>query len=157
MLYAKYIKSSMGKFKLLNKDLIRNIIVPVVLIIGTIIFFRIIGSQTNCIFRNIIGIPCFACGMSRAFTSLFSGNINMAFYYHPLWIIPILLCIIFILKYKISFFKKIWENNYFWGLLLIIFLITYIIRMYYMFPEIPPLKYYENNLISNLVKILKNL
>ncbi len=62
--------------------------------IKTLLFFVVLlGILTvlvvlriyKCPLDYIFGIPCPACGITRAFLSLLKGDIRMAFYYHPLW------------------------------------------------------------------------
>ena len=48
------------------------------------VVYRFAGGL--CFFRLLTGIPCPACGMTRAVTSVLRGEIALAFSYHPLWI-----------------------------------------------------------------------
>ena len=58
---------------------------------GAIIFSRVVGVETMCVFNSRFKIPCPACGMTSAFLFVFTGNIKEAFYSHPLFfVIPIL-------------------------------------------------------------------
>lgn len=44
----------------------------------------------TCPIKFITGVSCAGCGMTRAWLSFITGDIDMAFYYHPLfWTIPI--------------------------------------------------------------------
>lgn len=44
-----------------------------------------------CFFRELTGLPCPACGLTRAWLALFRGEIGQAFAMHPMfWGIPIL-------------------------------------------------------------------
>ena len=40
----------------------------------------------GCIIKKLFHIDCPTCGVTRAWLSLFKGDINMAFYYHPFFI-----------------------------------------------------------------------
>lgn len=64
---------------------------------------------TTCLFRLLTGICCPACGMTRAWTSFLNGNIEMAFYYHPLfWLIPVIgILILFEEKINKKFYNAI--------------------------------------------------
>lgn len=45
----------------------------------------------NCVFKKFFKITCPGCGMTRAYLSLFKGDIKSAFYYNPMfWSVPIL-------------------------------------------------------------------
>ena len=43
----------------------------------------------TCYFYEYTGVECFGCGMTRAFSSLFTGNILNGINYHP-FVIPLL-------------------------------------------------------------------
>ena len=49
-----------------------------------------------CPFKLLTGVPCPGCGMTRAYLYLFEGDIQGAFYFHPLfWLIPLLVLLSF--------------------------------------------------------------
>ena len=90
-----------------NRELI------VVILIGAVISFIavIFLNKSICLFINIFGLPCPACGMTRAYISLVHLDIKKAFYYHPLfWSVPLIL-----LGYKNK--KLIYNRNYFYNCL----------------------------------------
>lgn len=44
-----------------------------------------VGEEVGlCPYRNLFGVACPGCGMSRATAHLLSGNVEAAFTYHPL-------------------------------------------------------------------------
>lgn len=45
----------------------------------------IIGIGYGCVFRNIWGISCPSCGLSKAWLALLHGNIAEAFSIHPMF------------------------------------------------------------------------
>lgn len=104
-----------------------NIIV--VTIVAAIYSFSIyIGYPIGCIIYAITGLNCPTCGMTRAWLALLSGDIEMAFYFHPLFMfVPIVLGLYFF-------------NHEFWGkkkfvnviiyTLLAIYIAVYIVRMF---------------------------
>lgn len=45
----------------------------------------------ECLMKDIFGIPCPACGMTRAFYSLMMLDIRSAFYFNPaFWTVPLM-------------------------------------------------------------------
>lgn len=118
----------------------------IVLIIFTIVMKRYgYFTGTICLIRGTIGIPCPACGITRAYKSFFQGDLIEAFEYHPLFILPLLLVLIFII-HKSSFKKSA---------ILIggLFIIVYLLRMYLYFPDIEPLKFNNNALMPRVVEV----
>lgn len=56
--------------------------------------FLIDALNIGCPFRWVTGIPCPACGITRAYVSFFSLDFKGAFLHHPLfWLLPILVFI----------------------------------------------------------------
>ena len=50
-----------------------------------ILAYLLLTGNYRCPFKFITGIPCPACGLTRACVSLTFGDIQGAFHYHPLW------------------------------------------------------------------------
>lgn len=46
-----------------------------------------------------IGLSCPGCGMTSAFYAVFDLNFRLAFYFHPLWPLVILVAVYFVIKY----------------------------------------------------------
>lgn len=61
-------------------------------------------DHTICLFKNIFGIECWGCGMTRAFFSLIYGNLDLALSYNKLIIIvfPMLVCYWIISLYRVQ-------------------------------------------------------
>lgn len=56
------------------------------LFVAGLSYFRV-----PCVFQTLWGIPCFGCGMTRAYKSLLHLDFAAAFSYHPMfWAVPIL-------------------------------------------------------------------
>jgi len=114
------------------------------------ILFGLIFERSICLFLNITGIPCPACGMTRAYISLFKGNLAQAFYYHPLFLIPIV--VIFISHEKIKSNKKVFN-----GLiisLIIIVMIVYVIRLILFFPDKEPLTFFSDAILPRFFRFI---
>lgn len=63
-------------------------------------FYHIIGI--GCPIKFLTGISCAGCGMTRAWICLIHLDIKGAFYYHPLFLLPIIYFFLFLFKHKIS-------------------------------------------------------
>jgi hypothetical protein len=62
-----------------------------VLAIGAGILAIWLVLQPGCPFRNLTGIPCPGCGMSRAWLAALRLEWGLAFDYHPMfWAVPVL-------------------------------------------------------------------
>jgi len=128
------------------------------LILGTLLLgLFLILDGTLCIFKRITGLPCPSCGMTRAFISLINGDINLAFTFHPLWplvlIIPIIILLHYYPKQKPVIGKRVY--NILLGILLFLIIAVYLYRMYLYFPYIAPMDYNPNNLINSIWSIFR--
>ncbi len=120
------------------------------------IFLWFIGGHTFCYFRSIFGIPCPGCGMSRAWISFFKTDFASAFRFHPLfWVVPVI-AVVIIFK-KNSVIKKINQSYLFWIVTALAFISVYIIRMYFLFPNTPPLQYNNKSILAKVVLYLADL
>ena len=53
--------------------------------------------KLNCVWRELLHIPCIGCGMTRAYVALLHGEIGQAFEYHFMfWSVPILLSYVYL-------------------------------------------------------------
>ena len=102
-----------------------------------------------CIFKLITGLPCPGCGMTRAFLHFFHGDLQGAFYYHPLfWLVPLLFGIL-VLR-KVQLFEKWRQSNRFWLGVLTIVVGVYVIRLALYFPNQAPLDFDTQALLPRL-------
>lgn len=101
----------------------------------------------------IFGIPCPACGMTRAFVLLFKGKILDALNMHPLVLAVFFLFLAYILfRYILLLDTKSLQA-------LLVFLIisafvVYIIRMILYFPTTPPMVFYKGSLLGRLLGLV---
>ena len=79
----------------------------------------------TCPIKYLTGISCMGCGMTRAYICLLRLDIKGAFYYHPLFFAPPLICAVYLLRGRIS--RK--KYKLFFLTIVILFVIIYIIRM----------------------------
>ncbi len=80
-----------------NIPIIVLITLLIVIILSAIIIY-IAGIKNEisfCVFKNITGIPCPSCGLTRSVISLLHGNIIQAVLYNPFFFIGFLLLILF--------------------------------------------------------------
>ena len=118
---------------LYNKDMKKH---TILIILAVIILLGIV----ECPIYNILGLPCAACGMTRAWRLALAGDISGAFLMHPLFLMPVLLIFP-------AFRKKC--------VLIVmaaVMLLVYIIRMVIMFPEVEPMIFNQNNIIGEILK-----
>lgn len=94
---------------------------------AAVIFLYLIFSVTKigCPIKYITGISCAGCGMTRAFLSLFSGDIKKAFEYHPLWILVPPSIVVILCKNKIN--KRIYKLIIM--VIVVLFIVVYLVRM----------------------------
>jgi hypothetical protein len=97
------------------------------LILACVLLLIVAARGRGCPFRNLTGIPCPGCGMSRAWTAFFRLDVVTAFDYHPMfWGVPVLMgyCL-----FDGQLFRKKWLNH---GLLVVIALgtiVNYIVNL----------------------------
>lgn len=100
----------------------------------------------NCPIKFLTGFPCPGCGMTRAGFALLRFDFAQAFKYNPLiFIFPIIVWIIVFNERPLI--SKIYKSNMFWIAILVIVVVTYILRLIFVYPDVP-MDYYENNLIQ---------
>lgn len=119
-------------------------------IILFIVISAIVLAGNSCIIKNITGLPCPSCGMTRAYLAFFKGDIKTAFFYHPLFF---LVPIIFIAAAS----KKTRNRKLIFCLLIAVFGAVYIIRMFLYFPHTAPMDYNSKSYLSAVRKILTSL
>lgn len=79
----------------------------------------------TCPIKALTGISCPGCGMTRAYLSLLKLDFSKAYYYHPLFLLPVIALIFYIFRNHFSknFLKLL---TY---IFIIMFLIVYFMRM----------------------------
>ncbi|WP_010250865.1 DUF2752 domain-containing protein [Acetivibrio cellulolyticus] len=124
------------------------------LIIGSIsLLYSLIFKRSICLFLNLTGIPCPSCGMTRAYVSLFRGNLSQAFSYHPLFLMPFV--IIFIMHEKIRSNKKLY-NGLIISLLVVIFGV-YVARFAVLFPTKEPFVFFPGAILPRFFRLIKSI
>lgn len=141
------------------KKAIRKIKEDLINYYKSIIIFILVWSFISIIFRStcfttvVFGIPCPACGMSRAAVLFFLGKFIESFNMHPLFLFVLLGIVIFILTRYFFGCQHIF-NKYFISFVIIMF-IVYIVRIIIIFPGREPMTYNKNNLINLFIFYFK--
>jgi len=93
-----------------------------------------------CPIYRIFGVPCLACGTTRAYKLFLTGHIKEAFLMHPLFLLPI-----------IFLFPKFRKKRILLAVIGI-YIAVYIVRFCILFPHTPPFNFNENSLLGELIK-----
>lgn len=109
-----------------------------------------------CVFKGIFGLPCPACGSTRAMLLLAKGDVKGCMELNPA--APLLfLCLLN--EIRVNYFAK--GNKKIAGILLIVSVaaavIIYIIRMNLYFPYKEPYVYNHDCLLIQFLKIVENI
>ncbi len=107
------------------RAILKERLLLILIIFGSCLLLSILPM--GCPLKYITGISCPGCGMTRAFLSLFLPDVSLAFHYHPLFILlPVMACL-----YLFGFYLNPKLLRALWLLLIIIFLLTYLVRLYF--------------------------
>ena len=71
------------------KSIIFQHIKIIVIIITTMLLYDIVGI--SCPIRNLFGVPCPSCGMTRSLVALINFDFSLSLFYNPMTILTILL------------------------------------------------------------------
>lgn len=107
-----------------------------------------------CTLRILTGIPCPACGMTRAALLFFTGHIRESISMHPAWPFVLVFAIVsFFYRYTTKEKAKYADYMYYGSLILLVMLLflIYIYRMYEYFPNKDPMIYYTDNVVYHLL------
>ncbi len=120
--------------------------IPLLMALLVVAAFMLLSNVDLCIFRRVTGLPCPSCGMTRAYISLFKGDIANAFFMHPLFpLVPVIAVLLIVSRYKEKHFTKTYIA------IGIAFLIVYIIRMIFLFPHTPPFDFEFSSLLGRIL------
>lgn len=101
----------------------------------------------------LTGYPCPGCGMTRAFISLFRGNIGQAMKWNPM-VFPWLGAGAWFVFRRYICGKKVTGIYQIMGVLCIVMIGVHVYRMACLFPGNAPLTYKEDNILSYIVRIV---
>lgn len=121
------------------KKILYNINIKTVIILCLCAVFPLSGIF-SCPVYEIIGIPCPACGITRAYRLFFSGHIREAFFMHPLFLLPI-----------VFLFPK-FRNKKTVIIVIAVFILVYILRFRILFPSIEPFEFNRDSAFGLFLK-----
>ena len=135
----------------------RKFILPIVLIIIYFILSNIIFGYV-CPSMIFVGLPCPACGLTRAGILLLTGNFLASFRMHPLFL-PSFVYIVYVIILHVRHPSKL-NSKYMTIIniaLLSVVMALYVYRMVIMFPHTVPMVINENSIFHNVVDLLNIL
>lgn len=132
----------------MNKKKTISIFMIVTVVYLSFIFF--FGFENTCLIKNITGIPCPGCGLTRSGLSLVQLNFKDVFYYNPM--IFLVIFSVIIVFFRKSGTKKLYASNRFWIILVIAFTFYYVYRMILYFPNDIPMNFDSNALLPRVFK-----
>ncbi|NBH84470.1 DUF2752 domain-containing protein [bacterium C-53] len=140
----------------LNKK--KNSIILILLLLLALSFltwvlYHITGVNTGCITKAFTGLPCPGCGMTRAWLSVFHLDFQSAFFYHPLFLLPVLIVLLLFLE-TVCHIKM---PGWFYIISLALLLCVYIIRMSLYFPNTEPMAFDQNAYLPRFIWRIKLL
>ena len=142
-------------------------IVPAILIIisGMVLYAFLTGKFQLCVFRNVTGLPCPGCGLTRAFLSLIQGRWSDSLRFHP-FLLPVLFTLftafathlakniklknIILLKF-FSFFERLNSSKYFYTVIFTVIFLFYLYRMFSAFPDGPEPMTFEKASLAGII------
>jgi len=123
----------------------------------SIVFYYLLTHEVFhafCPMVIVTGLPCPGCGMTRSAFYLLTGQFVRSFTLNPFAIVWILLGIwcAYIRYVKGKDVKGIYPLV---GCICVAMIAYYVYRMYTVFPSIPPMIYKEDNMLNNILNLIK--
>ena len=127
-------------------------ILAVFLVVGAVsLVVSALTGASACLVYQTTGIPCPACGMSRAFIEAVHGHIGDAFLAHPLFVVVPLLPLLFVHVCGRGLSPRAIDRVCI--VMVVLFLGVWIVRMIWLFPHTPPMRFNDGALIPRLLGI----
>jgi len=148
-------KTKIKKIIRLGIDTLKAYLVAIIAIILSMLSLNALFG-TVCFSKILFGIPCPACGMTRAFFLLLQGKLTESIQMNPMLLLVLLMGIVYgimkkVLKKSFLFIK------YYVIICLLLLIGVYVYRMYLYFPNREPYTYYYKNLLHFLFLIVRNI
>lgn len=109
-----------------------------------------------CISQLMVGLPCPACGMSRAALLFLSGHWKESLQMQPLFA-ALLAGAVLLIVFRYFLKRDTAWMKYYAVIILTAAMVFYVYRMVCYFPDIPPMTYRKENLLSYVLQICRNL
>lgn len=127
------------------RQMIRNVgpIKPYVLILaigGAALVVGVFADIDLCPVYRVLGVPCFSCGMTRAFRSL--PDFVRAFAYHPLFFTVPFIPLLAVVSDRVRNVGSV--------CLIVMFVGVWVVRMVLLFPHTEPMLYNESSLLRSI-------
>lgn len=130
-----------------NKKLIKRAIIwlPAIAIVVILMYI----SNIQCLIKEVIGLPCPTCGMTRAWVSVLRLDFKEAFWWHPLF--PIAILILYLLIDN--------DNPRRWFQILlastvVLLTVVFIVRLMHSGWDTPPLDINRDAILFKVIKYL---
>lgn len=125
-----------------------------ILLLIAALFILNLLTGSACLSVIILGIPCPACGLSRATGLLIIGKFSESFKMHPLLIFVIIGCLLYpLLKYTMKRYKLI--LCIYVIITITTFMCFYFYRMLHYYPELEPMVYHKDNLLAKAHAVIQ--
>ncbi|MBP3543205.1 MAG: DUF2752 domain-containing protein [Lachnospiraceae bacterium] len=141
-------------WKLIRQDIGEHWKPAMAVLVVMAIFVKCFGGA--CISKLITGLPCPACGMSRAAGLFLKGQIKESLQMQPLFILLIIGAILLILcRYVCRRYEAVLK--YYAAFLIVFAIVFYVYRMIRYFPDAAPMTYWRENLFYMIGQRLHTL
>lgn len=136
-----------SKREKINRWIILSILFALVL---TILILSYFYQFSVCPFELIFGVSCPGCGITRATILFLSFRFYDALVFYPLLPLTYIILSLLILSLFNKDIKKLVNHRLFGISMILIYLITYVIRYIYIYPN-PPFTYNYNSLLGLII------
>ncbi|MCL1831474.1 MAG: DUF2752 domain-containing protein [Oscillospiraceae bacterium] len=134
----------------------KNTILSIVFLIIYLFLAQIVTGGT-CVSSAIMGLPCPACGFTRAYLSAFRLDFAAAMRYNPLfWIVPVWGAAALYKNKRHGHERVQWFNILSWGTLSALF-VSYAVRLVLYFPHTAPMVVNRQSLLFRVIGVIKSL
>ncbi|MCI8351612.1 MAG: DUF2752 domain-containing protein [Oscillospiraceae bacterium] len=108
-----------------------------------VLFVLLAATGGPCLMKLTVGLPCPGCGLTRGCLSALRLDFAAAFRWHPLfWLGPPVL--FFALWKQGKVLARPGANLAFWAVVGVLFFGVYLVRMFLLFPDTPPMEWNGN-------------
>jgi len=133
---------------------VKNFILVILLVILYFVIANLIFGYI-CPSMIFVGLPCPACGLTRAGILFFTGNFLASLRIHPLFL-PSFAYIAYVIILHVKWPHKL-NSGYMTIInimLLFVVIVLYIYRMVILFPHTTPMVINENSVLHNIINLI---